>query len=113
MREIVINVEVTYSQPVVGPRVYLAKGPSGWPETFERKHADEALRAFAAPLEPLELVELFIAARELADDPKGKLTDWYTITGFLGRTMDTSPKAVPPAAAVAFWGQVLAAMPKK
>lgn len=94
---------VTFEQPKIGPRAYIAKGPSGWIETFPRAAADKALEVFVMPLDLDELVSLFLTARELNKTP----IDWFTIIGFLGRTMQCSPRSVPHDVGVAFWARVV------
>lgn len=99
------NNYVTFGKPEIAPRVYIVKGPSGWNEVFQRRDSDEALKRFLAPLPVEEALSIFIAQRELSDNKEA--TDWFTIVGFIGRTMSMSPRAVPHQVGVAFWGQVL------
>lgn len=99
---------VTFGAPAIAPRVYIVKGPSGWNETFQRTACDEELRRFLAPLAVEEAVSLFVAQRTLSDDAKP--TEWFTIVGFIGRTMGVSPRAVPHKAAIAFWAKVITEM---
>lgn len=97
---------ISFFQPKIGARVYVAKGPSGWNETFPRAAADEALKRFVHPVDLEELISMFVTARELASTP----TDWHTVVGFLARTMQTHPRLVPHEVGIAFWGRVLIAM---
>ena len=96
--------QLYFERPIVTARLYSAKGPSGWLETFQRRKLDLELERFlgAAPVELA--VETFILQRETAGDGKG--IDWHTVIGFLARLVEVSPFAVPPEVALAFWGQV-------
>lgn len=98
------DVTVTFTRPSITPKVYLSKGPSGWPEPFKRDVADRQLLAFIKPVAVRDLVDVFIARRDAAEN---KTVDWYTVVGFLGRTMGCSPKMVPHIVGVAFWAHVV------
>lgn len=100
-----ISDDLQFLVPTIGKSVYLVKGPSGWTETFKREKLDRELVAFICPLALADAVDLFITARELSDnkDP----TNWFTIVGFLGRTMGVSPRAVPHTVGIAFWAAIL------
>lgn len=100
------DVSVTFLSPVITPKVYLVKGPSGWPEPFKRDVADQALLKFITPVAIKDLVEVFVGRRT---DTDRKEVDWYTIVGFLARTMGCTPKTVPHSCGVAFWAHVLIA----
>jgi len=102
----VIN-ELVFLAPVIGPKVYMARGPSGWVETFLRPKLDAELATFAVPLEVDEIVDMFVATRDLAEKPVP--IDWFSIIGFLGRTMNCSPLAVPHTVGIAFWAHVIMA----
>lgn len=94
---------VTFGRPTIAPKVYIVKGPSGWPETFRRDIADRSLIAFVQPAPVDQLVDVFMRHREVNPGP----TDWFTIVGFLSRTMGVSPKMIPHEAGVAFWAQIV------
>lgn len=94
---------LSFGTPKIGPKVYLARGPSGWAQSFDRAKSDKALTDFVHPVEVDELVEMFVMARDLAETP----TDWHTVVGFLARQMQTHPKSVPPEAGVAFWAKAI------
>lgn len=93
-----------FEKPIVTDRLYTARGPSGWPESFPRPPLDAALVAFlgAAPVE--DAVEAFLLQRELSEDKRP--TTWHTVIGFLGRLREISPLVVPPEVGLAFWGRV-------
>lgn len=99
------EISVAFSCPQITPKVYVAKGPSGWPETFQRTKVDSELAKFIEPVTPAELVELFVLQRETSD--KKTPLDWHTIVGYLARTMGTSPKRVPSNVGVAFWAAIV------
>lgn len=103
--------DLAFTCPVIGPKDYVTRGPSGWPEAFKRKQLDGRLhdfvKSFGQTLAVHELVELFIMKRELAEKPEP--TDWYSIVGFLARTLDTKPALVPHECGIAFWGHVVIA----
>lgn len=105
-----IKDSLVFMAPMVGPKVYLSRGSSGWPETFERKHADAALADFLGGLAVTDLVEVFVTRRAL--EPELKPITWFTVTGFLGRTLEVSPLEVPQTAAIAFWAHVVMATSK-
>lgn len=94
---------ISFCQPKIGAKAYIAKGPSGWNETFPRAAADLALAKFIGPLVLDELVDMFLTTRQLANTP----TDWHTIVGFLGRTLQIHPRLVPHEAGIAFWARTL------
>lgn len=102
----VIN-ELVFLAPVIGPKVYIARGPSGWSETFVRAKLDVELASFMVPLEVDEVVDMFVATRDLAEKPTP--IDWFSVIGFLGRTMNCSPLAVPHTVGIAFWAHVIIA----
>lgn len=105
------NQDVSFTCPMVGPKDYVVKGPSGWPETFRRRIVDTRLESFLRALIPdldlAELVEVFIARRELLEKPEP--TTWFTVIGFLGRTLNMHPNEIPPECGIAFWGKVVIA----
>lgn len=94
---------ISFERPKIGARAYVAKGPSGWNETFPRQQADAALAAYVKPLDLDELVDMFLTARQLANTP----TEWPTVVGFLARTMQTHPRLVPHEVGIAFWARTL------
>jgi hypothetical protein len=97
--------EFSFGPPTITPRIYLASGPSGWPETFERKRTDAELVAFLLPVPVEDVVHAFVDGHMLA--AKQDAIGWHTIIGHLGRLMEVHPRKVPPGAAVAFWAHVL------
>ncbi len=99
--------EISFACPIVGPKVYIAKGPSGWAETFKRVDADRELVMFISPLEVDVLVACFVEKRSVAEEISE--TSWFTITGFLARMVGSTPKAVPHIVGVAFWGKIVIA----
>jgi hypothetical protein len=96
-----------FTIPVVTSKAYLTRGPSGWPETFDRVSTDKALASFLGKVTTEEAVETFAALREVAED---KITNWHTVIGYLGRMVGVTPLAVPLEAGVAFWGRYVLAI---
>ena len=99
------NAPVTFSAPTIGPKVYITKGPSGWPETFNRSLADRQLAEFAQAVDLDELIETFVLQRSLSDEP----TTWAHVTHFLARTLSVPVHAIPDAVGVAFWAKTILA----
>jgi hypothetical protein len=94
---------VAFERPTVGPRVYVAKGPSGWPETFVRKSVDKALIDFLAPLNVEELISLFATGVKL----EAREETWGDVIDFLSRVTSKPTKLIPDAISVAFWATYL------
>ena len=95
---------VTFGKPTIGPRVYLATGPSGWPEAFDRKRADAELAKFLHPITPDELVEPFIEAMRLEG---AKAYSWSDVMNYIAKITQIDWKLIPPAIGVAFWAHVI------
>jgi len=96
---------VAFGKPTVGPRVYLARGPSGWPEQFSRKLADKALDDFLAPLSVEEVLQTFTATMQL----ESREETWGDVTGHLAKIVETPVKNIPEIVSVAFWGRYVIA----
>jgi hypothetical protein len=99
-----------FAAPIIGPKVYIVKGSSGWPETFDRKKLDAELVAFLAPLDLADVVSTFLLSRELAEKPKDRLIAWHTVLGHIARTLGINYGLVPHTVGIAFWAHVLLAM---
>jgi len=94
---------IVFGKPVVGPKVYIAKGPSGWPEQIDRRKADAALDAFLDPLDAEEVVGSFAL-----DVQTGRFEDtWGGVVTFLARLTERHPTNIPELAALALWGQAV------
>jgi len=105
------HADLKFTAPIVGPKVYIAKGPSGWPETFKRETLDRELVKFLAPSKVDDLVGHFIALR--ANDEKKEATEWHTVMGFLGRMLGVAIETIPHTVGIAFWGHVVLATTTK
>jgi hypothetical protein len=98
---------VEFGAPTIGLKVYVCKGPSGWPETFSRKTADRALNEFVGPVDLDELVANFLAARAVDDKPS--LITWPHITHYLARVLGHPLTSISSEVVVAFWAHVILA----
>lgn len=94
---------VSFGKPTIGPRVYLTRGPSGWPETYMRDKADAALVEFLTPLDATTVVETFWIAMTL----EGREENWEDVVGYLAKITQQTSKAIPEVVGVAFWGLAL------
>lgn len=101
------DADISFLAPTVTNRFYIAKGPSGWVETFDKRKLDQELKAFIAPADLGTLINMFQTARKL-NEAKGP-TDWFTVTGFLARMKTCHPRDIPHTVAIAFWGNVIEA----
>lgn len=93
---------MTFTRPVTGPKVYVARGPSGHPETFRREDADQALRLFLGAVPTTIAIEGFLRKLQL----EGRLEGWADVVEYLGAFTQIAPDRVPLDVAVAFWAQV-------
>lgn len=94
-----------FSKPEIAKRTYIVRGPSGHTEVFQRDKLDVELAGFLKPAPVIDMVSLFITTRDLSD--KKEPTTWFTVAGFLGRTMQMSPKTIPPTVVIAFWAHIV------
>jgi len=95
---------VTYGKPVIGPRVYLVKGPSGWSEAFDRKASDAKMVEFLAPLVVRDLIPVF---KDRMRVEGAKAYSWSDIMGWLAGRTTTDQRSIPDAVAIAFWAHVI------
>jgi hypothetical protein len=94
---------VSFGKPTIGPRAYLALGPSNWFETFPRKEADEALSRLLGEM-PLSLVvESILRQQTLAKKP----VDWSCIVEHVEKLLGGSRDAFEPRAIIALWANIL------
>lgn len=94
---------MSFTAPVVSPKVYIVKGPSGWMEVLQRKKLDEDLASFARPANIPELVHMFMTVKALNHTE----TDWWSITGFLSRMLSVPLEMIPHTITIAFWGHII------
>lgn len=95
---------LAFSCPQIAPKHYIVKGPSGWTETFLRAPLDAELVSFLAPVPPRDMAGIFIDMRALIEKPEP--ANWYTVVGFLGRTLGVNPRSIPHTVGIAFWATV-------
>lgn len=100
------HTSVTFGRPTVGPKVYLVRGPSGWPEQFVRKTADKALEVFLAPLDVLDVLASFATAMKL----EGREEAWGDVLGHLAKITGTREQLISNTVGVAFWGRYIVAV---
>jgi hypothetical protein len=93
---------VAFKKPTVGARVYIVESMTGWPETHNRKAADEAIAKFLAPLSVDEVLRAFQTAIELETWAE----NWDGVLGFLGEITDHPTALIPDIVGVGFWGQL-------
>jgi hypothetical protein len=92
----------SFIRPVIGPKVYIARGPSGQIETFVRDRADEALRSFLGNVTLPIAVEGFIRKKARDRTPDA----WPDVLSYLGALLHIDPDHVPLVVSIAFWAHV-------
>lgn len=92
---------MTFTRPVVGPKVYLSRGPSGHNETFPRAAADHALEQLLGSRRKLA-IDGFIRKMLLEQ----RHESWSDVIGYLGEMAKLDPDLMPVDVAVAFWAQI-------
>jgi len=93
---------IAYGEPTIGPRTYLTKGPSGWPESFDRKKTDKRLVDFLNPLTVEKVIDLFLRDLKI----KGaKAISWSDVSGYLGHLTSQDPDLIPEECSVSLWAQ--------
>ena len=95
------NIDVSFTNASITPRHYMGTGPSGWPETYDRKKLDAKLDALVKPLTMADLLELFALQRR--SRARGEAVNHHTIRGFLCRALNLSPTVVTPDLVLGFW----------
>jgi hypothetical protein len=107
MLERIMPQPLSFTCPAVGPRHYVARGSSGWPETWLRTQADAALRIFISPLDLPSVVRNFYDEQKSKRDEHARHeTLWSDVLGYLARVRGRS-NALTATVAIAFWGQVV------
>lgn len=94
---------VNYHHPTIGPRAYMARGSSGWSETFKRIDADDELKKL---LGVIPLKTAFDGLRSQRKLTKQAL-DWSVIVGYLSFLCRCDEKMIEDAAGIAFWCQYI------
>lgn len=97
--------QVSYYHPTIGPRYYMARGTSGWAETFPRTIADAELTKLLGTVTLAIAVEGFRNQRKLT---KGAI-EWATIIDYLAFICRCKHTLVTDLCGVAFWCQVILA----
>ncbi len=93
----------SFTRPIIGPKVYLSRGPSGLPETFERKLADRELELYLGQVKVNVRIAIDSFIRRMTLERRSE--DWGDVIGHLAELtkLDIS---VPLDVAVSFWAQV-------
>jgi len=93
---------VTFTRPIIGPKVYVSRGPSGHAETFQRDRADQALRHFLGPITLMIAVDGFIRKKKRERTPD----EWGDVLSYLANLLKVPEDHLPLDVCVAFWAQV-------
>jgi hypothetical protein len=93
---------MTFTRPVVGPKVYLSRGTSGQAETFKRCEADTDLKLFLGSVTSHLAIDGFIRKMLL----ERKIETWTDVLDYLAGLVKVDVEHVPLEAAVSFWAQV-------
>jgi hypothetical protein len=92
---------VTFTKPVVGPKVYTSRGPSGYIETFKRIDADGSLQKLLGKLPMKTIVDGYLRKSELEGQDS-----WDLLLAYLGELIGLEKGLIPLDAAIAFWAHV-------
>ena len=93
---------MTFTRPVVGPKVYLSRGTSGHAETFPRSLADHELATYLGHIKIALAVDGFI--RKMLLDRKAE--KWGDVLDYLAGLTTLEADLIPIDVAVAFWAHV-------
>lgn len=94
---------VSFGRPTIGPRAYLALGPSNWFETFPRKAADEALQKLLGDIPLGIVVESLLRQQKTTKE----LVDWNRILDHLEPLLKVERDVIEPRAVIALWAAVV------
>jgi hypothetical protein len=89
---------VTFTRPVVGPKVYTSRGPSGYVETFARAAADESLRMLLGKLPLKTIVDGYLRKSAMEGQDS-----WSLLTAYLSELIGLDDELLPLDAVIAFW----------
>jgi hypothetical protein len=92
----------SFTRPTIGAKVYLSRGPSGLPETFDRKTADRELEIYLGRVKIKIAVDSFIRQMLIARRPE----NWGDVIEHLAKLTKLEADLVPLDVGVAFWAQV-------
>lgn len=93
------------SPPTVGPKDYVSRGPSGWPEAYDRKESDEMLAEILNTVPVDVALSSFIESEAVRRD--GLI--WPNVITFLARITHVDADTIPLPAVVAFWAKAIRA----
>ena len=99
---------MSFKRPTIGPKDYIAVGPSGWPERFERAKCDAALKIFIGPLVLDELVRNFAEEQRIKSRTKQRHeTLWGDVEDYLTRIMGGHKHSMTMSVVIGFWAVVI------
>lgn len=93
---------MTFTRPIVGPKVYLSRGASGHAETFQRSSADHELETYLGKIKVHLAIEGFI--RKMALDRR--LEKWNDVVEYIAQLTGIEVELVPIDVTIAFWAHV-------
>jgi hypothetical protein len=94
---------VVFQKPVIGPKVYLARGPSGQIETFKREASDRNLELALGKVPLKTALEGFIR-KKLRDKTKDT---WEDVTGYLSALTHIPISLLQIDIVISFWAHVV------
>lgn len=98
---------VSFTKPTIARKAYVAVGPSGWPEHFDRAQADQALATCLAPSDVDEIVNNFLVQQQVGRHASRRHLEatWGEIEHYM--TGAVAGKPMPASAVIAFWAKVI------
>lgn len=97
-----IIIHMTFTRPVVGPKVYLSRGTSGHAETFQRSSSDRELEMYLGKIKIALAVDGFI--RKMLLDRRAE--KWSDVLDYLAGLTKLDVDIIPINVAVSFWAHV-------
>jgi hypothetical protein len=93
---------MTFTRPVVGPKVYLSRGTSGHAETFKRHEADAGLALLLGQITCPLAIDGFVRKMLL----ERRAEKWIDVLDYLAGLVKIDVEHIPLDAAISFWAQV-------
>lgn len=96
--------QASFKNPIAGPNSFVVTGSSGWPESFNRKKAEQAMHDLLSPHGEVDaLLDLFALDHEVQADGKKKSIEWHHVLAFLARITGLHVQLISVPGAIAFW----------